>query len=201
MLKETVKEYIEVELRGSSGQKVELYEEEKDFAMKNELIPEGVTISSKADYTRFADAYVERVDKESENLLSEEAAGTFLKEPIQYVKNHPNEFIYIECQSFDVIRVEGVSVELDDVFRTYKVLLGLRQPKKVGSHIKAFLTNELSEGQNSFQALFNDKDGMWDINIDIESMKGFDENLSLHDTFELIYHVLFELVQYIDEQK
>lgn len=130
MLKETVKEYIEVELRGSSGQKVELYEEEKDFAMKNELIPEGVTISSKADYTRFADAYVERVDKESENLLSEEAAGTFLKEPIQYVKNHPNEFIYIECQSFDVIRVEGVSVELDDVFRTYKVLLGLRQPKK-----------------------------------------------------------------------
>lgn len=59
----------------------------------------------------------------------------------------------------------------------------------------------MSEGQNSFQALFNDKDGMWDINIDIESMKGFDENLSLHDTFELIYHVLFELVQYIDEQK
>ncbi|TYR81515.1 hypothetical protein FZC66_06650 [Priestia megaterium] len=199
MLKDRVKEYIEEELKGSSSQEVVLYNKEKEFAVKHELVPQGVTVAEKSSHARFTDAYIERVDKESENLISEESPAAFLNESIQYVNQHQAEFIYIECDSFDLIRVEGVSVELDDVFRTYKVLLGLRQPKKAASTLKTFLTNELKEGQASFQLLFNDKDGMWDVNIDLAAIEGFNEELSLRETFELIYDFLFQLVQSVEE--
>ena len=78
---------------------------------------------------RFADVYIERVDKESEEMIQTENAS-FLNTPLTYVKT-TKEFIYIESKWFDVVRADGLAIEWDEVFQTYTVLFGLKRPKKI----------------------------------------------------------------------
>ena len=78
---------------------------------------------------RFKDVYIERCDKETEELLAEESSS-FLEQPIEYFKNHKNEFMYLESEWFDLIGVDAISFEADSVFGTYDVMMGLKLQKK-----------------------------------------------------------------------
>ncbi|MFK4997857.1 hypothetical protein ACI2OX_11670 [Bacillus sp. N9] len=78
MLNKQIKQFI-LE-HGSSSAKVELFKEEKEYVEKNQLIS-GATVVEKPANQRFAEAYIERCDKETESILAKEDFQ-FLQQPL-----------------------------------------------------------------------------------------------------------------------
>ncbi|CAH0154794.1 hypothetical protein SRABI96_00805 [Peribacillus sp. Bi96] len=196
MLKKQLESYIS---KSIIENKVELFKEERDYAVKHELIPANVTIVELENTSRFTDAYIERSNKESEELISVEKSA-FLSQPIDYLKNNKEEFLYFESKWFELIGVQALSFEVDDVFGTYNAMFGLKFQKKMGEVLKTYLNKELQEGIGSFSVMFNQGDGLWDVNFALDNVKGFREDLSLEEAFDLIHHFLFVLVQTIEEE-
>jgi hypothetical protein len=177
------------------GEKVEIFKEEKEYAVKHALIPNDTELVTEKDPgSRFGDAYIERCDKESENLLANETAS-FLNHPITYLKKHKNEFIYVESNWFELLGVEAVSLEVDDVFGTYDVMLGLRMQKKYGESLKGYLNTALAGDSGNFELMFSSEDGLWNVNFDLNFVQGFNEEISLNEAYQLIYRFLFQLVE------
>ncbi|SIR72449.1 hypothetical protein SAMN05878482_105208 [Peribacillus simplex] len=195
MLKKQMESYIS---KSVIEKKVELFKEEKDYVEKHKLIADDMIIVEKENASRFTDAYMERSNKESEELISEENSA-FLAQPIEYLKKNKDEFLYFESQWFELIGVEALSLEVDDVFGTYNAMFGLKFQKKMGEVLKTYLTKELQGGIGSFSLMFNQGDGLWDVNFALDNLKGFREDMSLQEAFNLIYHFLFILVQTIEE--
>ncbi|KJL04572.1 hypothetical protein [Priestia aryabhattai] len=200
MLQSNIQTYIEKEMN-VQGQSLSLYQEEKEYALQKELVPQNLMIEEKEASSRFKDSYIERVDKETDELIAEESPLSFLDTPLSYVKEHRSEFLYVESKWFEFIKLDGCSFEVDDVFGTYKVLTGLHMQKKFGSLLKQFFTKELNESPTSVQLLFNDKDGLWDVNIELDAIKEFDEKISIGEALVLTYRFFFYLVEYIENEK
>ncbi|MES1040122.1 branched-chain amino acid aminotransferase [Peribacillus simplex] len=195
MLKKQMESYIS---KSVIENKVELFKEEKDYVEKHKLIADDIILAEKENESRFTDAYMERSNKESEELISEESSA-FLSQPIEYLKNNKDEFLYFESQWFDLIGVEALSLEVDDVFGTYNAMFGLKFQKRMGEVLKTYLTKELQAEIGSFSLMFNQGDGLWDVNVALDNVKGFREDMTLEEAFNLIYHFLFILVQTIEE--
>ena len=200
MLQSNIQTYIEKEMN-VQGQSLSLYQEEKEYALQKELVPQNLMIEEKEASLRFKDSYIERVDKESDELIAEESPLSFLDTPISYLKEHRSEFLYIESKWFEFIKLDGCSFEVDDVFGTYKVLTGLHMQKKFGSLLKQFFAKELNESLTSVQLLFNDKDGLWDVNIELDAIKEFNEKMSIGEALVLTYRFFFHLVEYVENEK
>ncbi|MBE2977494.1 hypothetical protein [Priestia megaterium] len=200
MLQSNIQTYIEKEMN-VQGQSLSLYQEEKEYALQKELVPQNLMIEEKEASLRFKDSYIERVDKESDELIAEESPLSFLDTPISYLKEHRSEFLYIESKWFEFIKLDGCSFEVDDVFGTYKVLTGLHMQKKFGSLLKQFFAKELNESPTSVQLLFNDKDGLWDVNIELDAIKEFNEKMSIGEALVLTYRFFFHLVEYVENEK
>lgn len=197
MLKKQMETYISKTLKGNS---IELHTEEKEYAKKHQLLTDDITIVDKDNTTRFTDAYIELSNKESEELIKEESAA-FLSQPIEYLKTNKNEFLYFESAWFDIIGVEALSLEVDDVFGTYNAMFGLRFQKKMGDALKAYFTKEVQGDIGTFSMMFNQGDGLWDVNFALNGVKGFKEEMSLNEAFNLIYHFLFNLNETIEEEQ
>lgn len=147
---------------------------------------------------RLDDAYIERIDKESEEVLAKETSE-FLKQPIAYFKIHKNEFLYVESKSFDQVKTDAISFEVDDAFDTYDVMLGLRFQKKYASKIKEQLRNQLETEETPFDLIFNGEDGLWDLNFTFNYVSGFREDMAIGEAFDLIFSFLEELVRAVEE--
>lgn len=195
MLKKQMESYIS---KSVIENKVELFKEEKDYVEKHKLIADDIILVEKENESRFTDAYMERSNKESEELISEESSA-FLSQPIEFLKKNKDEFLYFESQWFNLIGVEALSLEVDDVFGTYNAMFGLKFQKKMGEVLKTYLTKELQAEIGSFSLMFNQGDGLWDVNVALDNVKGFREDMTLEEAFNLIYHFLFTLVQTIEE--
>ncbi|MED4696320.1 branched-chain amino acid aminotransferase [Peribacillus frigoritolerans] len=195
MLKKQMESYIS---KSVIENKIELFKEEKEYVEKHKLLAEYIIIVEKENASRFTDAYMERSNKESEELISEENSA-FLSQPIEYLKKNKDEFLYFESRWFELIGVEALSLEVDDVFGTYNAMFGLKFQKKMGDVLKTYLTKELQEGIGSFSLMFNQGEGLWDVNVALDNIKGFREDMTLEEAFNLIYHFLFILVQTIEE--
>ncbi|WP_044336935.1 hypothetical protein [Rossellomorea aquimaris] len=191
MLRKRLLQYIE-ESNGS----VALFPQEKEFALKHELVDAGKIVTPESS-SRFKEAYIERCEKETEELIAQESFH-FLNHPITYLKKHKNEFIFLELEWFDMIGVDAVSIEVDDVFGTYDAMLGLKLQKKYRSEIEQYLDKTL-KGESSYDLLFNGEDGLWDLNITLNDIPDFHEELTMLAAYELIYDFLFHLLQTVDE--
>ncbi|MCM3255341.1 MULTISPECIES: hypothetical protein [Priestia] len=200
MLQSNIQTYIEKEMN-VQGQSLSLYQEEKEYALQKKLVPQNLMIEEKEESLRFKDSYIERVDKETDELIAEESPLSFLDTPISYLKEHRSEFLYVESKWFEFIKLDGCSFEVDDVFGTYKVLTGLHMQKKFGSLLKQFFAKELNESPTSVQLLFNDKDGLWDVNIELDAIKEFNEKMSIGEVLVLIYRFFFHLAEYVENEK
>jgi hypothetical protein len=200
MLQSNIQTYIEKEMN-VQGQSLSLYQEEKEYALQKELVPQNLMIEEKEASLRFKDSYIERVDKETDELIAEESPLSFLDTPISYLKEHRSEFLYVESKWFEFIKLDGCSFEVDDVFGTYKVLTGLHMQKKFGSLLKQFFAKELNESLTSVQLLFNDKDGLWDVNIELDAIKEFNEKMSIGEALVVTYRFFFHLVEYVENEK
>lgn len=150
---------------------------------------------------RFMDAYIERVHKETDESIAEETPASFFKEPIQFLKQHKSEFIYLESPAFDLIRVDAISLELDDMFGFYNVMLGLKLQKKYDQALKAYLSEHLDGPELRFGAMFNQADGLWDLNFALNYVEGFKDEMSIGDAYQLIYEFLSKLVEAVQEEK
>lgn len=147
----------------------------------------------------FAVSYIERCNKETEVMIAVEEAH-FLDEKINYLNSHIDEFIYIESNSFAVIGVDSICIEVDDVFHTYEAMLGLKLPKKLEGKIKQKL-NKLLEKEVKYSVLFNQGDGLWELNFALNGVESFSENMSIGDVCKLIYRFLFELAAEVKEDR
>ncbi|MFP7298169.1 branched-chain amino acid aminotransferase [Neobacillus niacini] len=144
----------------------------------------------------FTDSYIERCSKETETMIANESSG-FLNQPITYLKEHKNEFIYVESILFEQIGVEGVSLEVDDVFGTYDVMLGLKLQKKFEKVLKEQFNQSLHGDEAKFDLMFSQADGLWDLNFALNYVRGFQEDISLNNAFQIIHQFLTHLVESI----
>ncbi|RIW38293.1 hypothetical protein D3H55_01755 [Bacillus salacetis] len=197
MLTKTIQSYIEDEVKDGE---VALFSDERTYAHEQGLLGEGVEVEPLDDAVRFHDALIERVDKETEELIQTEEAPAFLDTPMNFVKQHLSEFLYIDSKWFDIIRIDGMTLEVDDVFGHYSLLTGLKQQKKTAAELKAILAEKLN-GEEKVQMIWNDKDGMFDVNLSIDKLEGFNENESLGKNLQLIYHFLFSSLKELETRK
>lgn len=148
----------------------------------------------------FTDAYIERSDKETEEMIAEEKID-FLNQSMRYLKNNVKEFIYIESSHFDQLGVDSLCMEVDDVFGTYDVMLGLKLQKKYEKGIKSFLEEALQGEGTKFDLIFDQKDGLWNVNYTLDYSPGFREDMTLSDAFTLIYDFLSHLMKYVSKER
>lgn len=148
----------------------------------------------------FTNVYIERCDKETEEVIAKEGAS-FLRTPIKYFKQNQNEFAYIQSPSFEPIKTEALSIELDDVFKTYMALLGLKVQKKHTFTIKKFLDENLhGDAIKNYSAMFAADEGVWDLNIPLDFIKGFNEEMTIEEVLSITYSFLEALVTTIEQQ-
>ncbi|WP_141432475.1 branched-chain amino acid aminotransferase [Bacillus sp. 03113] len=195
---------IEEKNAQKNGEKIqiELYKEDKDYINTYQIISdemrEKITIVEPTA-NRFEDAYMERCDKETEKTLAEEAPS-FLNQPIDYFSTHKNEFLYLESSWFDIIGVDAICLEVDDVFGTYDVMLGLKLQKKKETAIKGYLNKEIIGDGAKYDLMFIQEDGLWNLNFTLNFIKGFNEDLIVGEAYEVIYRFLFKLVEEVEKQ-
>lgn len=195
MLKKRVEDYI---AKASASGAVELHIDEKAYAERQGIL-QGVPVPIKelsGEY-RFEKAYIERGDKETEEFLGEESTE-FLKQPISYFKERKNEFMYMESEWFDMVRVDAVSFENDDVFGLYDVMLGLKLQKKFEPAIKSYLKENL-EG-DGYDLMFDGNEGVWSLNFALNGLAGYKEDLTVGEAYGLIYSFLFGLAEWIESK-
>ena len=137
---------------------------------------------------------VERCSKETEDTIT---AGdlTFAATPIQYLKEQQGEFIYIECTAFQDIRVDAVALEFDDAFSLYTALFGLKLQKKYSEAIHRYLKQHVKSALGSSSAAFSGQEGLWELNIAVDCIEGFNEQLTIEEVCELLYHFVAQLIQ------
>ncbi|UYZ20283.1 branched-chain amino acid aminotransferase [Mesobacillus jeotgali] len=193
MLKNQVEKYITMQ-----KDCVELHNEEKEYAERQGLL-HGVEVKGLESDARFADAYVERGDKETEEFLGEESFG-FLNQPIAYFKERKNEFMYLESKWFDLVGVDAVSLEKDDVFGTYDVMLGLKLQKKYESGIKKYLEENLNGEGSRYDLLFDGNEGVWSLNFALNGLESYREDLLIRDAYNLVYGFLFRLAESLENK-
>ena len=192
MLKKFVETYIK-----ENSPTVALSPFEEDYAQSNELIHDDINIKQIDLSERFLDIYVERCNKESEETLSEEGL-TFLEKPISYLKEHKEEFLYVESPSFSIIGIDSISIELDDIFKTYDVMFGLKLQKKYDSVLKDTMKQLFNTDQPKLAVMFNQQDGVWDMNFALNNVEGFNESKSILENIQLMYQFMFQVLSTIE---
>lgn len=192
MLKKQMEQFI---TNSMSESKLPLFDFEEEYAKKHNLLSSDETIVEK---TFFTDV-LERCNKETEELEAVETPA-FLKKSITYLKEQPNEFVYVESTLFELIRVDAVALELDNIFKTYSALFGLKLQKKFGDAIKTYLKANLREDAK-FSVMFSGEDGLWEMNIALDDMEGFNEAQSFEESFKMIYRFAFKLLEAIEESQ
>ncbi len=204
MLLKNVSNYLErmfVDMEQTGEQEeITVYKEEKAFIEKYQLLPKdqkNLLLIEREPFTRFQGAYIERCNKETDELIAEESTS-FLEMPIHYFKNHIEEFMYLESTWFEMVGADAVSFEADSVFGTYDVMLGLKLPKKKEASIKTFITNHLNQGSGTFSLMFNSSDGLWDFNFSLNGLSEYKEDWTINEAYCAIYRFLFQLVEGVE---
>lgn len=179
---------------------INLYEEEKLYAEKNNLLPSSVDVHLKDSKTRFDTAYLERCEKETIALIIVETPK-FLHEKLTHLKTHSREFLYVESPLFSRLGIDALSMEIDDVFGTYTALFGLKMKKQHEVAIKSYLNEHLMDERGKFSVAFSGQDGLWNINIAVNYIESFHADMTLLETYELVYTFIFNMLAAIEENK
>lgn len=170
-----------------------LFAEEIEYAQKQGLIEEGAA-SERHSAERFKDAYIELSDKETEEMLAKGGAD-ILQQPVSYLKKNMNQFIYVESKWFELVDADAIVLEVDDVFRNYQALLGLKLQKKYGEILNKLLQEKFGFAKTDYSLMFDGSEGIWNFNFSLETLKGFNEEQPIVETLTLVYRFLFDLAQ------
>ncbi|TRZ38230.1 hypothetical protein CEQ21_22785 [Niallia circulans] len=195
MINKNMKKYLESK---AENEKIAALPVEKAYLLENELAAEDrILIASLPE--KLGDFYMELANKESDETVKEGLSASFLEEKISLLKTNLDEYLYVETDLFDMIQVDGLTLEVDSVFRKYDGLFGFRAPKKQEQVIRSYFANTLGS-ETPYSLMFNNQDGLWDVNLPIEYIEGFTEELSVAATLELFYSFMFALGSLLDEK-
>lgn len=136
---------------------------------------------------------LERCSKETEDTITAEGVG-FAATPISYLKENQGEFIYVECAQFLDIKIDAVALEFDESFNLYTALFGLRLQKKHSETIRQYLKANVKSALGSSSAAFSGQEGLWELNIAVDCIEGFSEELSIEAVCELLYNFVAQLL-------
>ena len=167
--------------------------EEKDFAENNQLLPEGVNV---IEQNLFNDCIIERYNKETDELISKESTA-FLQKPLSYYKDNIQEYTFLESPVLDVVSLDAIAVEYDEVFEVYTAMFGLFIQKKYTPEIRAFLDEHYNSEKMQYSMMFAANEGLWEINLPINYLKGFNDSSSIEETYQFLYTFIFKLVSTI----
>lgn len=140
---------------------------------------------------------IERCHKETEETIAVENAA-FTNNPISYLKENQTEFIFAECTQFQEVRVDVMAIEYDDAFRLYTALFGLKLQKKHGDAIRHYLKEHVKSALGSSSASFSLQEGLWELNIAVDCLDGFNEQLTIQQVYELLYDFVAQLLETIE---
>ena len=70
----------------------------------------------------------------------------------------------------------------------------------MGDALKAYFNQELQGDMGTFSMMFNQGDGLWDVNFALNAVQGFKDEMTLGEAFQLTYHFLFNLNETIEEE-
>ncbi|MFP7470339.1 branched-chain amino acid aminotransferase [Niallia taxi] len=195
MIKANMMKYIE---KNATNSKISVLPLERAYVLENELAKEeNIAVSELTD--RLGQTYMELANKESDEVVKDNLPASFLNDKISLLKANLEEYLYIESDLFDIIQVEGLTLEVDSVFRKYDALFGFKAPKKQEGVIRAYFAEQLGE-ENSYSLMFNGQDGLWDVNLPIENVAGFTEDLTIAQALELFYQFMFGLGKKLEEK-
>jgi hypothetical protein len=195
MLKVRLSDYIKK--KNEEDGRVALFNIEEEYASTHGLLESGIV--NEDIRARFQEAVIERCYKESDETVKKESAS-FLENTLSFLKSHKDEFLFLDAEWFDTIGIDGLSIEIDDVFGHYEAMFGLKLQKKFRSEMEIYLEQTL-QGNKGYNLLFNGDDGLWDINIAINDLPSFSEDLTLKDVIIIIYVYLFEMIEKVTEKK
>ncbi|RHW43391.1 branched-chain amino acid aminotransferase [Neobacillus notoginsengisoli] len=173
-----------------------LFAEEIEYAEKQGLIEEGA-MTKRNSAERFKDAYIELSDKETEQTVSKGGAD-LVQQPVSYLKKNLNEFLYVESQWFELVDADAVVLEVDDVFRNYQALLGIKIQKKYGERLNQLLQEKFGFAKKDYSLMFDGGEGIWNFNFSLEALKDFNEERTISETLNLVYRFLFDLAQEVE---
>ncbi|TQR19692.1 branched-chain amino acid aminotransferase [Psychrobacillus vulpis] len=136
----------------------------------------------------------ERYDKETEELISKDSIE-FLKTPLAYFKEKKNEYVYLQSESFDAIKVDGLVLEYDEVFEVYTAMFGLSLQKKFGSNIKTFINDHFHSEKMNYSMMFSGDEGLWEINLPLNYIDQFKEEFTIEESYEFLHTFISSLVE------
>lgn len=137
---------------------------------------------------------VERCHKETEETLAVEGVE-FLQQPILFLKQQQEQFIYIEANEFENIKMDAVVLEFDETFQVYTALFGLKLQKKVSQELKVYLRDHLKGMLGSSSAMFNGTEGLWEVNIALDAIEGFTGQETIEQSIALIVRFMENLLK------
>ncbi|MFJ7951265.1 branched-chain amino acid aminotransferase [Lysinibacillus sp. NPDC096418] len=172
---------------------IKLLDVEKAYVQKYELINDKALV----DTTSLELNVIERCNKETEELLAEETAS-FLTMPVHYLKEHPNEFMFVTSDRLDVIRVDTFALEFDEAFGVYSALFGLRLQKKQSDFLHTYLKAHLQHEKMTYSAAFSGEDGLWEVNLALDALDGFSEQQSFDEVLVRLYRFVFGLLEELE---
>ncbi|WP_445506895.1 hypothetical protein [Niallia sp. 03190] len=195
MLKKQFQRYIE----NQNNQKHPLFSEEKAYVFKQSLLGEA-EIALADSPARFQNLYLELVNKESDETIQDNINLDFLSEKMNYFEQHLDHYLYLETDAFEIIGIDGLIFEVDSVFRTYEVIFGLKLPKKLGDAIRSYFNESIKKEGITYNLLFNDQEGLWEVNFPIEALNTFSKDMEINEALQLVYLFLFQMEDEIEDK-
>ncbi|HEY4579058.1 MAG TPA: hypothetical protein VIG63_04290 [Savagea sp.] len=128
---------------------------------------------------------IERCHKETDEVietLSKEALDT----PMNQLEKWMDSFIYLESPHFDQLQMDCLTLEKDDVFLTYTALFGLHLPKDQQEFLKYYIETHTNPTLAKHAILYSDKDRMFDVNFTLDALEGFNAQLTIQETIDLL---------------
>lgn len=186
MLKKKFEKLIE-----EQGKGLALLPIEKQYAEKHELTTE-------ASEKELTITVLERCNKETEELIAEEGTE-FLATKISYIKENQAEFVYAEIAELDHIRTDAFALEFDEAFEVYTAMFAVALQRKYRADIQAHLLATLDLEQAKSSVAFEGVEGVWEMNIALDSMTGFRDDMTFGEVYDLLYTFVFTLLERIEQ--
>lgn len=186
MLKKTFEKLIEVQ-----GPQLALLPIEKAYVEKHALTTEATEKAVEV-------TVLERLNKETEELIAEEGAA-FLQTPIRYLKENMGEFVYAELAELDHIRTDAFALEFDEAFETYTAMFAVALQKKYKQDIQAHLISTLDIEKFKSSVAFEGKEGVWEMNIALDSLDSFSADMTFGEVYEFLYNFVFTLLEKVEQ--
>ncbi|SES08374.1 hypothetical protein [Psychrobacillus sp. OK032] len=136
----------------------------------------------------------ERYDKETEELVSKDSSE-FLNTPLSHFKEKKNEYVYLESDDLEAIKVDGLVLEYDEVFDVYTAMFGLAIQKKFASKIEAYLKEHYNDEKMNYSLMFSGDEGLWEINLPLDYIHQFSENFTIGEAYQFLQTFISSLVE------